>query len=150
MEVILLRGLPWWLRGYIVCLQCGRSGFDPWVGKIPWRRKWQPTPVFLPGESHGQRSLVGYSPWGRKVSGTTEQLHFHFSLSGIEPRYPTLQVDSLPSEPPGKPMNTGVGSLFLLQGIFPTQESNQGLLHCRQILSQLSYQGSSNTYMYAC
>jgi len=40
--------------------------FDSWVGKIPWRRKWQPTPVFLPGESHGQRSLAGYSPWGRK------------------------------------------------------------------------------------
>ena len=40
--------------------------FDPWVGKIPWRRKWQPTPVFLPGKSHGQRSLVGYSPGGRK------------------------------------------------------------------------------------
>ena len=39
-----------------------RLGFDPWVGKIPWRRKWQPTPVVLPGESHGQRSLVGYSP----------------------------------------------------------------------------------------
>ena len=45
-----------------VCLQCGRPGFDPWIGKIPWRRKWQRTPVFLPGESHGQRSLVGYSP----------------------------------------------------------------------------------------
>ena len=43
-----------------------RRGFDPLVGKIPWRRKWQPTPVFLPGKSHGQRSLVGYSPWGRK------------------------------------------------------------------------------------
>ena len=41
-------------------------GFDPWVGKIPWRRKWQPTPVFLLGEFHGQRSLAGYSPWGRK------------------------------------------------------------------------------------
>ena len=40
--------------------------FDPWVGKIPWRRKWTPTPVFLPGKSHGQRSLVGYSPWGHK------------------------------------------------------------------------------------
>ena len=40
--------------------------FDPWVGKIPWRRKWQLTPVFLPGESHRQRSLVGYSPWGLK------------------------------------------------------------------------------------
>ena len=41
-----------------------RQEFNPWVGKIPWRRKWQPTPVFLPGESHGQRSLAGYSPWG--------------------------------------------------------------------------------------
>ena len=50
--------------------------FDPWVGKIPWRRKWQPTPVFLPGESHGQRSLEVYSSWGRKESDMTEQLHF--------------------------------------------------------------------------
>ena len=57
-----LAGLPWWYRGESVCLQCGRPGFHPWVGKIPWRRKWQPTPVFLPGESHGRRSLVGYSP----------------------------------------------------------------------------------------
>ena len=47
---------------------------DPWVGKIPWRRAWQPTPVLLPGESHGQKSLVGYSPWGRKESDTTERL----------------------------------------------------------------------------
>ena len=61
---------------------------------------------------------------------------------GIKPWSPTLQVDSLPAEPPGKPKNTGVGSLSLLQWIFPTQESNQGLLHCRQILSQLSYQES--------
>ena len=45
----------------------------------PWRRKWQPTPVFLPGEFHGQRSLVGYSPWGRKESDTTERLHFSLS-----------------------------------------------------------------------
>ena len=43
-----------------------RPRFNPWVRKIPWRRKWQPTPVFLPGESHGQRSLEGYSPWGHK------------------------------------------------------------------------------------
>ena len=48
----------------------------PWVRKIPWRRKWQPTPVLLPGESHGGRSLLGYSPWGHKESDTTEQLHF--------------------------------------------------------------------------
>ena len=46
-------------------------GFNPWVGKIPWRRKWQPTPVFLPGESHGRRSLVGYSPRGRIESDMT-------------------------------------------------------------------------------
>ena len=60
----------------------------------------------------------------------------------FEPRSPTLQVDSLSSESPGKPKNTGVGSLSLLQGIFLTQESNWGLLHCRWILYQLSYQGS--------
>ena len=48
------------------CRRHRRWGFDPWVGRIPWRRKWQPTPVFLLGKSHGQRSLVGYSPWGHK------------------------------------------------------------------------------------
>ena len=48
----------------------------PGSGKIPWRRKWQPTPVLLPGESHGRLSLVGYNPWGCKESDTTEQLHF--------------------------------------------------------------------------
>ena len=61
---------------------------------------------------------------------------------GIKPRSPTLQADSLPSKPLGKPKNIGGGSLSLLQGIFLTQESNQGLLHCRQILYQLSYQRS--------
>ena len=49
-----------------------RRRFDLWVGKIPWRRTWQPTPVFLPGESHGQRTLVVYSPWGCKELDTTE------------------------------------------------------------------------------
>ena len=61
---------------------------------------------------------------------------------GIEPRSPTLRPDSLPAEPQRKPKKTGVGSLSLLQGIFLTQESNQGLLHCRWVLYQLSYQGS--------
>ena len=58
-----------WLR---FCLQCGRPGFNPWVRKIPWRREWLTTPVLLPGESHGQRSLVGYSPGGLKELDTTE------------------------------------------------------------------------------
>ena len=55
-----------------------------------WRRKWQPTPVFLPGESHGQRSLVGYSPWGGKESDTTEQLTLLLSL-----RYPDRSADTI-------------------------------------------------------
>ena len=59
----------------------------------------------------------------------------------------SLQVDSLPAEPQGKPKNIGVGSLSLLQPIFPTQESNQGLLHCRRILYQLSYEGSPLSFI---
>ena len=54
------------------CRRHKRHGFDPWVGKIPWRRAWQPTPVFLPGESPWQRSLAGHSPWGHKESDMTE------------------------------------------------------------------------------
>ena len=54
-----------------------RHGIDPWAMKIPWRKAWQPTPVFLPGESHGQRSLEGYGPWGHKELETTERLSTH-------------------------------------------------------------------------
>jgi len=54
-------GLFWWLSGEESACQCRRCGFDPWVRKIPWRRKWQPILVFLLEKSHGQRSLVGYS-----------------------------------------------------------------------------------------
>ena len=56
----------------------GRPGFDPWVGKIPWRREWLCTPVFLPGEFHGQRNLAGYSPWGSQKVGHNWMTHFHF------------------------------------------------------------------------
>ena len=56
----------WWTFRLFPC---------PWVGKILWRRKWQPTPVLLPGKSHGQRSMVGYSPWGCKELDTTERCH---------------------------------------------------------------------------
>ena len=89
---------------------------------------------------------MDYTVHGILQARILEWVAFPFSgdLSnpGIEPRSPTLQVDSLPAEPPGKPKNTGVGSLSVLQRIFPTQESNQGLLHCRRILYQLSYQGT--------
>ena len=68
-------GLPGGANGKESACQCRRHkrpGFDPWVGKIPWRGAWQPTPLFLPGESHGQRSLVGCGPYGCRVSDMTE------------------------------------------------------------------------------
>ena len=68
-------GLPRWLSGKESACQCRRHrrlGFSLWVGKIPWRRKWQPTPVFLPGKFHGQRSQVGYSLWDDKDLDTRE------------------------------------------------------------------------------
>ena len=58
--------LPWWLRQWRICLQCGRPGFSPWVGKIPWGGEWQPTPVFLPGEFHGQNSQTWVSELKKK------------------------------------------------------------------------------------
>ena len=54
-----------------------RHRFDPWIGKIPWKREWQPTPVFLPGKPHGQKSLAGHSAWGLKELDTTELLNHH-------------------------------------------------------------------------
>ena len=141
------------------------------------RRQWHSTPVLLPGKSHGRKSLIGCSPWGREELDTTERLHFHFSLSCIgEGDGNPLQCSCLenprdggawwaavygvaqsrtrlkrlssssssrlysPWNSPGQ--NTGVGSLSLLQGIFPTQGSNPGLPHCRRILSIMGWVGS--------
>ena len=81
-------GLPRWQSCKESCCQCRshrRLGFDPWIGKIPWRRKWQPSPVFLPEESHGQKSLEGYSPWGCKeldMTEVTERTHTHTGFLG--------------------------------------------------------------------
>ena len=77
---ILPLGLLRWFSGKEPACQCRRHkrcGFNPWVRKIPWNRRWQPTPVSLPGESHGQRSLAGYSPWDRKELDRTELLNTH-------------------------------------------------------------------------
>ena len=65
------KGFTEWLSSEESACQDKRRGFNPWKGKIPWRRKWPPTAVFLPGGVHGQRILVGYSPWGRQESDTT-------------------------------------------------------------------------------
>ena len=148
-------GLPWWLRQKRIHLRCRRPGFDPWVRKIPWRREWLPTPVFLPGESHGQRSVEGYSPPGHKKSDTTEWLALSHALCTnvvlltthcevkVPQLHPTLcDPHGLCGSRNSLRQDTGVGSLFPLQGIFPTQGSNPGLLHCRLILYQLSHKGS--------
>ena len=73
-------GFPSGLDGKESAFQRGRPGFDPWVRKIPWRREWLPTLVFLPGEFHGQRNPLGYSPWGRQELDMTEQLSLSLSL----------------------------------------------------------------------
>ena len=67
--------------------QCKRCGFDPWVQKVPWKRKWQPVPVFLPGKSYGKRGLAGYSPWGHKTVGynleTKQKQYFYNRILDI-------------------------------------------------------------------
>ena len=68
-------GFPHSSVGKELAFYTGDPGLIPQVGKIPWRRKWEPTLVFLPGKSHGQRSLEGYSPWGHKESDMTEATH---------------------------------------------------------------------------
>ena len=95
-----------------------------------WPRGLQPTRLLCPWGFSRQ------SYWSRLPCPPSGDL----PNPGIKPRSPTFKVDSLLTEPLGKPKNTGVGSLSILQGIVPTQELNQGLLHCRQILYQLSYQ----------
>ena len=142
---------------------------ETWVRSLGWEdpleKEMATPPIFLPGKSHGQRSLVGYSPWGSKESDTTEWLHFkdqtyshnlHFKITGLDLNNQSVSRSVVPNslqphglQPtrslcpwdfPGK--DTGVGCHFLLQGIFSTQGSNPGLLHCRQILYRLSYKGS--------
>ena len=79
-------GLPWWLSDKESSCRFRKHRFDPWSGNIPWRRKWHPTPVFLPRKSHGQRSPVGYSPCGCKESDMTYQLNSNnntFSMTTI-------------------------------------------------------------------
>ena len=71
------RGIPREHSGKESAGQCTGLKFGPWVREVPWRREWLPTPVFLPGKSHGQRSLASYGPWGRKESDTTEHSHTH-------------------------------------------------------------------------
>ena len=84
---------------------CRSPRFIPWARRIPWRREWQPTPVFLPGEFHTQRSLVGYSPWGHKESETTEQLiqHIRFTDPISEHLFERIKIRISDRCPPWSP-----------------------------------------------
>ena len=87
---------------------CRRCRFIHWVGKITWRRKWKPTPVFLPGDFHGQRSLAGYSPCGHKESDTTEhtsmkqnKMHHHHHMKKLVTQSCTTLCGPMDCSPPG-------------------------------------------------
>ena len=135
--VLSLRG---WIQAFSSCRQRGLlSSFGAGLCLVTQScpTLFDPMDCSPPGSSvHGDFSRQEY--W----SGLPCLPPGDFPNPGIEPRSPALQVDSLPSEPPGKPQNTGVGSLSLRQGNFLIQELNRVLLHCRWILYQLSYQGS--------
>ena len=91
-------GLPWWLRGKQSACQC-RCGFEPWGRKIPWRRKWQPTPVFLSEKSHGQGSLADYSPWSHRVG---QDLMIKQQQTHVIVRLSKLRAHTTKSEPQRK------------------------------------------------
>ena len=114
--------------GFLICMLCLVA---------------QSCPILWP---HGLQPVRLLCPWGfsrqEYRSGLPCPPPGDLPNPGIEPKSPAFQVDSLPSEPPGKPKNTGEGRLSFLQCIFLTQESNGGLLHYRQVLYQLSHQGS--------
>ena len=90
---------------FYIALPSTRPGFDTWVRKIPWRKKLQPTSVFLPGESHGQRSLEGYSPWGRKELDLIERLTLSFTFMPFI--FASSQTES---ETPASPLLTHLAS----------------------------------------
>ena len=90
---------PKWCSGKESTCQCRKHSFDPWIRKIPWRRKWQPTVVFLPGKSHGQEDLADYSLWSRKVLDTTEWVsipcYWGKNFLGILPNAPWIRLSWL-------------------------------------------------------
>ena len=131
-----------WPHG--LCSPWNSPGQDSLVGSLSLLQGIFPTQGSNPGLLHCRWILYQLSHKGSPR--ILEWVACPFSSGSFQPRnqrgFPALQVDSLPTEPQGKPKNSGMGGLSLPQRIFPTQESNQGLLHCRWILYQLNYQGS--------
>ena len=98
--MLLVHGSPFWLQAGSTVKLCPFLPFWEalWVGKISWRRAWQPTPVFLPAQSHGQRSLADHSPWGRNESDMTERLNSNSALQQVcsQSRFPKRNKETTP------------------------------------------------------
>ena len=140
--------LSWQFSGKESACQCRRPGFNSWVRKIPWRRAWQPTPGFLPGESHGQRNLAGYSPWEPKE---LEQLSDKTCMHGHKLIYTHVVIqllshiqifcDAMDSSPPDSSVH-GISQARILEWFAISssrssslpRELNLCFLHCKQIL----------------
>ena len=124
--IVPLERLPSGKESTCQCRRHTRYGFNPWVGKIPGNRKWQPVPVFLPGKFHGQRNIVGYSPWGRNELDTTERVsththtHTHMRTSFSVPftRCSCVFIDM-----PGKPIPRTAVKSSCYQASYPLQYS---------------------------
>ena len=146
-------GLSGWLNGKVSACGCRREEFDPWFGRIPWRREWQPTPVYLPEkipwieESDALQSL-GLDTTELDMTEHMSAAEFINLLYSWKWKWKSLShawlfatpwtVQSMEFSRP----EYWMGNLFLFQGIFPTQGSNPGLLHWRWILYQLSHKRS--------
>ena len=138
--------LPWWLSGKESACHCRTRGFHPWVRKGTWKRKWQPTPVFLPGTFHGWRKLVGYSPQDHKRVGHDWSLSSCVHAESL--RSCLTLCNPMDCSPPGSSIY-GILQARVLEwvvisfsrGSSLTQRSNPGLPHSRQMLYPLSHQG---------
>ena len=128
-------GLPQWPSGKEPVCNVGRyrsCGFNPWLEKIPWKEAWQPTPALLPGESHRQRSLPGYSPWGSKESGTTEVTKHKYTISSFKVHtsqvyfgskyFPEPQEYSIPSNSCLPTHSTAGNTVLFLEAILRRNE----------------------------
>ena len=149
-------------------LQCGRPQFDPWVGKIPWRKECLPTPVFWPGEFHKQRSLAAYSPWGCKESDMTEQLSLSLKGENIckqcdwQDLVSKIYHSSYSSVSENKQLNQKMGKklnrLFFLKKTWASQvllvvkdpPANAGDTGSVPGLGRSSGGGNGNPFQYAC
>ena len=123
-----------------IFLQCRRPRFNPWVRKILWRRIWQPTPVFLPGKSHERRSLVGYSPRGRKELDMTEQLHLLPSFFQVKSRQERLDADESGGQIPETEEVPITGTLASVSILFSSLTSSQHCVGWHQSIDSTSLQ----------